>query len=288
MKDKVVIVTGANSGIGLELTKLLCLAGAKVIMGCRTLKKFEDAKTEILLEVATADVKFLQLNLSSFKSIRNFASEFLKSESKLDMLINNAGVLNSEADEQTEDGFNWEIQVNYLGHFLLTQLLLDILKKTPNILEHVFRNFNQLNNKDLVRGSAYSVSKLAMLLFTKELASIIGQNDPSVNAVNPGVVNSNLYNNLTFKKNPIMNIMIGPIFWFFVKPPRCGAQTALHCASNYDWLGGNRSGGNDTDVDGGNGAKRPTGKLFQLLLFIVLIFLYLFFFIFFLLLLLFS
>ncbi|CAG4919451.1 unnamed protein product [Colias eurytheme] len=125
--NKVVIVTGANSGIGLEVAKDLAQRGARVILACRNEQRAIDAINKIKETFKNADVTYRHLNLGSFTSIEKFAAGILETEKRLDILINNAGTFTG-AGEKTEDGYSLIAQTNYIGPFLLTSLLLPLLK----------------------------------------------------------------------------------------------------------------------------------------------------------------
>lgn len=127
MKDKVVIITGANRGIGKEAAKEIAKPGAKVYMACRSLDSANQAKEEIVNETKNQNVFVRHLDLASVDSIINFAEQFKKEESKLDVLINNAGVM-SQSKNLTDNGVEMTFAINVLGHHLLTRLLVDFLK----------------------------------------------------------------------------------------------------------------------------------------------------------------
>ena len=128
MDGKTVIVTGANTGIGKETALDLAKRGARVIMACRDLKKGETALNDIVEKTGSKNVVLKQLDLASLKSIREFAEDINKNEPRLHVLVNNAGILGSSKRTMTGDGFEMTMGVNHLGHFLLTDLLLDLLR----------------------------------------------------------------------------------------------------------------------------------------------------------------
>jgi len=130
MKDKIVLITGANRGIGKETTRALAKKGATIIMSCRHLEKAEPVCEMIQTESKNPNIKVMKLDLTSFESVRNFTQEFKARYQKLNVLINNAGVFCTKREE-TEEGFELTMGVNHLGHFLLTHELLPILEKTP-------------------------------------------------------------------------------------------------------------------------------------------------------------
>ena len=130
MKDKIVLITGANRCIGKETTRALAKKGATIIMSCRHLEKAEPVCAMIQRESKNPNIKVMKLDLASLESVRNFTQEFKARYQKLNVLINNAGVFCMKREE-TEEGFELTMGVNHLGHFLLTHELLPILEKTP-------------------------------------------------------------------------------------------------------------------------------------------------------------
>ena len=186
MKGKTVIVTGANTGLGKEAALELARRQARVILACRSLEKGKQAAEEIRSKVEDAKVVVKSLDLSSLESVRSFAGEILKEEERLDVLINNAGLFMNHPTPKTEDDFEIHFGVNHLGHFLLTNLLLDLLEKSkPSRIVVVasglakfaridFDNIYGEKNSDKVgrqdhKTGPYAQSKVANLLFAHEL-----------------------------------------------------------------------------------------------------------------------
>jgi len=214
---KIVIVTGANSGIGYEATRALALKGATIIMACRNLQKGETAAETIRNEKLTGEVKVMQLDLSDLSSIKHFAQEFRAVYTQLDLLINNAGVMATPYGK-TADGFEMQFGTNHLGHFALTGLLIDMLRKTPQSRvvtvssnAHMIGriNFNDLNSeKRYQKWVAYGQSKLANLLFAYELQHKLTENGGTTLSigVHPGWTATNLQHNSGFFSflNPIL------------------------------------------------------------------------------------
>ncbi|XP_034969671.1 retinol dehydrogenase 12 [Zootoca vivipara] len=233
LDGKVAVVTGANTGIGKETAEELARRGGRVILACRDVAKGEAAAHEIITKTGNQQVIVKKLDLCDSKSIRAFAEDFLKEEKKLHILINNAGVM-MVPYSKTADGFEMHIGVNHLGHFLLTFLLLDRLKESAparivNVasLLHAFWwiNFENLQGEKYYNGFlAYCQSKLANVLFTRELARKLQGTGVTVNALHPGVVSTELgrysYTSGFFK------VMFG----FMFKTPQEGAQTSVYCA----------------------------------------------------------
>jgi len=207
-QGKTILITGANSGLGLEATKVLSSKGAHVIMAARNLKSGNEAISTIKKENPNAKLDLLQLDLSDFASIHKFSDEFHKKYKQLDVLINNAGVMFPEKRELTKQNFEVQFGTNHLGHFLLTGLLLDILKSTPNSRiaiqssgQHKAKMgkpdiyFDDLNfDKGYNKYVAYTQSKLANLLFAYELDRLLKANNIGITVVaaHPGYTKTNL------------------------------------------------------------------------------------------------
>lgn len=186
MKGKTVIVTGANTGLGKETALELAKRQARVILACRSFEKGQQAAEEIRSKVKGAEVVVKSLDLSSLESVRVFADEILKEEARLDILINNAGLYMDPPIPSTQDGFEIHFGVNHLGHFLLTNLLLDLLEKSaPSRIVMVasslakfasidFDNIHGEKSKAMLarqdhKNGPYAQSKLANMLFAHEL-----------------------------------------------------------------------------------------------------------------------
>ncbi len=180
LTGKVAIVTGANSGIGYETAKALAEKGAAVVMACRNLEKAEAAASQIGRDAPGASLEIMRLDLADLASVRAFAEAFKAAHARLDLLINNAGVM-IPPFTKTKDGFEVQFGANHLGHFALTGLLMDRLLATPgarvvNVSSSAHRmgsgtiDFDNLNaEKGYNPSGAYAQSKLANLLFTLEL-----------------------------------------------------------------------------------------------------------------------
>ncbi|KRF80051.1 retinol dehydrogenase 13 isoform X1 [Drosophila virilis] len=237
--DKVVIVTGSNTGIGKETVRELARRGATVYMACRDMKKCEQAREEIVLETKNKYVYCRECDLASMDSIRNFVATFKREQANLHILINNAGVMRCPRS-LTKDGFEMQLGVNHLGHFLLTNLLLDVLKKScPSRIVNVSSlahtrgeiNTGDLNSeKSYDDAKAYNQSKLANILFTRELARRLEGTGVTVNALHPGIVDTELFRHMGFFTNFFAGLFVRPLFWPFVKTVRNGAQTSLYVA----------------------------------------------------------
>ncbi|XP_042342368.1 dehydrogenase/reductase SDR family member 13-like [Plectropomus leopardus] len=240
LDGKTVIVTGSNTGIGKMTAIDLAKRGARVIMACRSKQRGEAALEDVKRESGSHQVLFMQLDLGSLKSVRNFAETFLKSEPRLDILINNAGIY---LQGRTEDGLGMMFGVNHIGHFLLTNLLLDRLKECePSRVVNVSsmaHNFGKIDfdclNKHKALGlgtsfmevlQVYSDSKLCNVLFTHELAKRLRGTKVTCYSLHPGAINSELARNTS----STLQMLLSPVTAFFFKNTVQGAQTTLHCA----------------------------------------------------------
>uniref|UniRef100_A0A8C9QH72 Retinol dehydrogenase 12 n=1 Tax=Spermophilus dauricus TaxID=99837 RepID=A0A8C9QH72_SPEDA len=199
LPGKVVVITGANTGIGKETARELARRGARVYIACRDVLKGESAASDIRADTKNSQVLVRKLDLSDTKSIRAFAEGFLAEEKQLHILINNAGVMLCPYSK-TADGFETHLGVNHLGHFLLTHLLLERLKESAparvvnlsSVVHHIGKiRFHDLQGeKRYCSGLAYCHSKLANVLFTRELAKRLQGTGVTTYAVHPGAQTS--------------------------------------------------------------------------------------------------
>ena len=241
MKDKVVMVTGANSGIGKAASLALAKMGATIVMVARSKERGEAARSEIIRKSQNNAVDLLLADLSSLKSVRILASEFQKKYSQLHVLINNAGLFNQRR-RVSADGYENTFATNYLAPFLLTNLQLDLLKASaPSQIINVSSvghynghiNFDDLNLENDYGGwKAYGQSKLALVLFTHELAKKLQGTGVTVNAVHPGTVATNIWSR---PLGPVGFIMALPKM--FMTSPEQGAETIVYLASSPDAKG---------------------------------------------------
>lgn len=204
-KGKTILLTGANSGIGLEAATVLCQKNATLIMAVRNLEKGKEAVAGIKDKTPNACVELMHLDLADLDSVHKFSDEFHVKYSALHILINNAGIMHPKKREETKQKYEIQFGTNHLGHFALTGLLLDVIKKTPqsrvvtqsSIMHKVkadihFDDLNWEKSYDTTR--AYAQSKLANLLFTYELDRRFKtyKIDAIAVAAHPGYSNTNL------------------------------------------------------------------------------------------------
>ncbi|XP_014486759.1 PREDICTED: retinol dehydrogenase 13-like isoform X2 [Dinoponera quadriceps] len=239
LDGKTVIVTGANTGIGYYTVKEMARCKAKVVMACRDMKKCEEARRNIVIHTRNKYIYCRRCDLASQESIRKFAERFQREFDQLHILINNAGIMRCPKS-YTKEGIEMQLGVNHIGHFLLTNLLLDVLKKSAPSrivnLSSAAHQAGEINMKDLNSdivydpGRAYSQSKLAIVLFTKELADRLKGTGVSVYAVHPGVVDTEIIQHMPSLTNIFTKIFLKPFAWPFIKSPDQGAQTVLYTA----------------------------------------------------------
>ncbi|MFJ5316848.1 SDR family NAD(P)-dependent oxidoreductase [Pectobacterium versatile] len=242
LTGKIFVVTGANSGIGLVTAQQLARQGATVIMGVRRLKEGERVAAEIRCEVSSAKLVVYPLELGDLASVRAFAAKINQNHPKLQGLVNNAGVMNTPLGH-TKDGFETQFGVNHLGHFLLTNLLMDSLKagapsRVVNLSSffHEFSmgregkiHFDDLNyhQRPFDSWEAYAQSKLANLLHARELGRRLAGTGVTAASVNPGFVRTNL---MTIPLPLwLQRLLVIPVLRLVgMIEPWEGAQTTLH------------------------------------------------------------
>ena len=240
MTGRVCIVTGANSGIGRATAQGLAARGAHVVMVCRDRKRGRDARDAIRDATGNDAVDLTLANLASQLEVRELADRLLDTYDRIDVLVNNAGVYN-DLRSLTVDYVETTFAVNYLSHFLLTNLLLDRLKRTAerhgearivNVGSEAHRggtiDFDDINAAEDYGGlQAYAQSKLALLLFTYELARRLRGTGVTVNCVHPGVVATNIWSG---NKDPLA--LAAQMFKWFYRSPERGAEGPLYLATS--------------------------------------------------------
>lgn len=233
---KTIIVTGANSGIGLETARVLAARGAHVVLACRSAERAQEAIDAIKAKHADAKVEHGALDLGDLASVSAFAEHHRKTHGKLDVLINNAGVMVPPFGK-TKDGFELQFGINHLGHFALTAQLIDLVLaadngRVVNVSSIAHRN-GTINFDDLgwdngyKKIPAYGQSKLANLLFTYELQRRLDAagHDTRVLAAHPGWASTNL------QRTSLLARMLNP---FFAQDALGGALPTLRAATDVD------------------------------------------------------
>jgi NAD(P)-dependent dehydrogenase (short-subunit alcohol dehydrogenase family) len=235
MTGKTCLITGGNSGIGKATALGLARMGANVVFVSRNKEKGQAALTEIIAKSGNRNVELMLADMSSQDSTRRLAGDFKEGHEKLHLLVNNAGVYLTRRTT-TVDGLESTFAINHLGSFLLTNLLLDLLKASaPSRIVNVTSdahngakvNFEDLQGEKKFSGwQAYGQSKLAMILFTHELAKRLDGTGVTVNSAHPGVVRTNFANN-----NGLVTFGFRLMRPFFISP-KTAAKRILYVATS--------------------------------------------------------
>lgn len=260
LDGKLAVVTGANSGLGLETAAGLAAAGATVVMACRSPDKAQDAVSELRRRIPGAKLEVMALDLADLSSVRRFAQEYTRRFSSLDILCNNAGVMGLRY-QKTRDGFEMLFGTNSLGHFALTGLLLDVLRKTPCArvvtLSSLSERRGRLPMDDLnwerrrySKPAAYAQSKLANLVFALELDRRLRKEKLDVISVaaHPGYSATNIVYSRAASPSVlrrIWNVMAALGNTLLAQPASMGALPTLYAATVAniqagDYIGPNR------------------------------------------------
>ncbi len=239
LTGKVVIVTGGNTGIGKELVRDLAKRNAKIILACRSVERGKEAVNDIIESTGNNNIDVKKCDISSLQSVRNFCEDILDSEEKLDILVCFAGSGAPFGRHLTEDGFELQFATNHLGHFLLVNLLLDLLKSTPHsrivITSSSAHLFGTLDLSNMVRFEkyinhpflTYSDTKLANVMFMKELSDRLGDSGVCVNALHPGTIYTN---GIKYNKIWYIKAFLTFICFLYNKTLEEGAQTLIYLA----------------------------------------------------------
>ena len=248
LNGKVIIVTGANTGIGFQAAREFSRKGAETILACRNETKASKAVRTIKREIPEAKVRYLYLDLGSLRSVQQFAEKIRKEYSRLDVLLNNAGIILLPY-RTTEDGFESHMGINHLGHFALTGHLLDLIKRTDgsrvinvsslinNVGKMDFENLLFDGGKGFSRVRAYGRSKLANLLFTYELDRKFKKADFNALAVaaHPGFSYTDLGRWRFFRS---LKYIFFPIINLVTQNPNMGALPSVRAAVDPEVSGG--------------------------------------------------
>jgi NAD(P)-dependent dehydrogenase (short-subunit alcohol dehydrogenase family) len=250
---RIAVVTGGNSGLGLETAKELARRGSTVVLACRDLDKAERAAGQIHGEIGHADVRRVRLDLASLASVREAAGEIRSTYPRLNLLINNAGVM-QVPNQRTEDGFEPILATNHLGHFAFTGLVLDRLLATPGARivtvsspahrRGTTRYFDDLQSErtygSMKAYDHYDQSKLANLLFTYELQAHLEAAGAAASALAayPGNVRTGLYRNHPLPVRVIASPRLRILTFWFAEDPPMGALPTLRAAVDPAALGG--------------------------------------------------
>jgi NAD(P)-dependent dehydrogenase (short-subunit alcohol dehydrogenase family) len=274
LENEIIIVTGANSGLGFSATKILAEHGAKVVMACRSIEKAKDAKQEIIEELDDPDLEVMELDLSSLDSVESFADEFREWYDSLDILCNNAGLM-ALPRRETEDGFEMQLGVNHLGHFALTAHLIDmivdssgrVVNQSSMAHEDGEIDFDDLmGEEDYSKWGAYGQSKLANLLFTYELDRRLKEKDIDVESVgcHPGVSDTNLFKIGPKMEHSKLKLFLGKIFSKVLgQSPDKGCLPMVYAATSEEIEGGEYIGPDGFKTMRGYPEKQESSKASQ-------------------------
>ena len=243
LTSKVIIVTGGNSGLGYESSLAFAANGAQVIIAARSVAKADEARRSILKQHPNALVDIMQLDLMQLASVRSFAEAFKQKYNRLDVLLNNAGIMMVPYGV-TVDGIERQQATNHFGHFALTGHLLDVIKATPksrvvNVSSMANKqakvNFDNLlfeGGKGYSSIGAYALSKIENLWFTYELQRYFERNniDAIAAVAHPGVSNTNLFNKIGSK---FLFKLIKPLFDKMTQPAEMGALPQIRASVDY-------------------------------------------------------
>eukprot|EP00878_Enallax_costatus_P009201 GHUV01009619.1.p1 GENE.GHUV01009619.1~~GHUV01009619.1.p1 ORF type:complete len:323 (+),score=85.49 GHUV01009619.1:886-1854(+) len=240
---KTAVITGGNTGIGYETAKSLCIKGYDVVIACRDQQRAANAVANLKQEVPAASIDYVLLDLAKLQSVRDAANKWLDSGRQIDVLLNNAGVMACPR-MTTADGYEYQLGVNHLGHFLWTNMLLPQLQDSTSPVRiinvastaHVFGqiNFGDIQSeRNYDRWRAYGQSKLANIMFTYELAKRLQPStNITVNCLHPGVVRTELPRYLMTDPGAWTSKLMTALFTPFTLSPEQGAQTSIYLASS--------------------------------------------------------
>ena len=234
LQNKTAIVTGANSGMGMATVRALSDMGAKVIMLCRSEKRGTEALEKLSSE-KYRDLELILCDLGNYDSIRAFANIVRRGYGHIDILVNNAGFISLDRQE-TKEGLERQFGINHIGHFLLTMSLLDLMGEGGRIVNVTsgahktgkihFDDINLTKGFNVIK--AYSQSKLANVLFTRELARRVKDRGITVNCCHPGAVATNIGIDRDTGFGKTVTGLLKPFF----QTPEQGARTAIFLASD--------------------------------------------------------
>lgn len=245
MKQKLAVITGADGGMGMEITRAVATAGYKVIMACRDPEIAEEKRQLIMRETGNIALEIVPVNLASLSSTASFANELLQRGEAITLLMNNAGTMETKR-RITEDGLERTVSVNYVAPYLLTRKLLPLMGEGSRIVNMVSCTYaiGKLDFPDFfLRGKKgafwripiYSNTKLALTLFTIALSERVKEKGIVVNAADPGIVSTPIIT-MHMWFDPLTDIFFRP----FIRTPRQGAATAISLLLDED--AGKRTG----------------------------------------------
>ena len=232
MEKKLAVITGADGGMGTEITRAVALAGYRVLMACYDISKAEEKRRMLVKETGNEDIEVQHIDLASLDTVAAFANRLLKCGEEVALLMNNAGTMETKRSI-TVDGLERTVSINYVGPYLLTRKLLPLMGEGSRVVNMVSCTYaiGRLDFPDFFlkgrQGSfwripIYSNTKLALTLFTLELADRVKDRGIVVNAADPGIVSTDIIT-MHMWFDPLTDILFRP----FIRTPRQGAATAV-------------------------------------------------------------
>ena len=241
MTGKVVLITGGNTGIGKELVRDLAKRNAKIILGCRSIERGKEAISDIIESTGNNNIYIKKCDISSLQSVRMFCEEILDSEERLDVLVCFAGSGAPFGRHLTEDNIELQFATNHLGHFLMVNLLLELIKSTPDsrivITSSSAHLLGTLDLSNMIRFDkyinhpflSYCDTKLANVMFMKELSERLRDCGVTVNALHPGTIYTN---GIRYNKIWYIKLFLTFLSFLYNKSLEEGAQTLIYlCVS---------------------------------------------------------
>lgn len=262
MEQKLAIITGADGGMGTEITRAVALAGYRVVMACLDMQRASAKQQMLVRETGNPSIEVEKIDLASLASVADFANRMLQRGERIGLLMNNAGTMET-ARKVTEDGLERTVSVNYVGPYLLTRKLVPLMGEGSRIVNMVSCTYaiGRLDFPDFfLRGKKgsfwripiYSNTKLALTLFTIDLSNRLKDKGIVVNAADPGIVSTDIIT-MHMWFDPLTDILFRP----FIRSPRQGAATAISLL--LDEEGGKRTGTLNVSCH----PKRLTDKYFH-------------------------
>lgn len=236
------VITGADGGMGTEITRAVAMAGYRVVMACCNMERARQRRLQLIAETGHREIECQYLNLASLETVAEFADRLLQRKERISLLMNNAGTMET-ARKTTADGLERTVSVNYVGPYLLTRKLLPLMDKGSRIVNMVsctyavgrldFPDFFTKGRKGAFwRIPIYSNTKLALTLFTLKLADLLREQGITVNAADPGIVSTDIIT-MHMWFDPLTDIFFRP----FIRTPRQGADTAIRLLLDKEWTG---------------------------------------------------
>lgn len=236
------VITGADGGMGTEITRAVAMAGFRVVMACCNMERARQRRLQLIAETGHRQIECQYLNLASLETVAEFADRLLQRKERISLLMNNAGTMET-ARKTTADGLERTVSVNYVGPYLLTRKLLPLMDKGSRIVNMVsctyavgrldFPDFFTKGRKGAFwRIPIYSNTKLALTLFTLKLADLLHEQGITVNAADPGIVSTDIIT-MHMWFDPLTDIFFRP----FIRTPRQGADTAIRLLLDKEWTG---------------------------------------------------